>query len=163
MHQLRRGPSMGRDTVSTIRRADLAALVDQVRGVAEVGELADPALAPVIEQWLGYVERVVPLFERVAETMAHLRGVELDGAGDRGFPEGMEVLRSEPSMPRTPPKPPRAISAPGGAVPGAPEVFAALVEALGYCPADMTTGDALELVQKHKAEVMARIKAKLSD
>jgi hypothetical protein len=149
--------------VSTIRRADLAALVDQVRGVAEVGELADPALAPVIEQWLGYVERVVPLFERVAQTMAQLRGVELDGAGDPGAPEGMEVLRSEPSMPRTPPKPPRAISAPPGSAPGAPEVFAALVEALGYCPADMTTGDALELVQKHKVEVMARIKAKLSD
>jgi len=162
MYQLRLGPAMGRATVSTIRRADLAALVDQVRGVADVGELADPALAPVIEQWLGYVERVVPLFERVAETMAQLRGVELDGAGDRGgAPEGMEVLRSEPSMPRTPPKPPRAISAPPGSAPGAPEVFAALVEALGYCPADMTTGDALELVQKHKAEVMQRIKANL--
>ena len=163
MYQLRLGSAMGRATVSTIRRADLAALVDQVRGVAEVGELADPALAPVIEQWLGYVERVVPLFERVAQTMAHLRGVELDGAGDRGgAPEGMEVLRSEPSIPRTP-KTPRAISAPPGSAPGAPEVFAALVEALGYCPADMTTGDALELVTKHKAEVMARIKAKLSD
>jgi hypothetical protein len=154
--------------MSTIRRADIDGLVDQVREAAAVGELADPALGPMVEKWLGYVERVVPLFERVAETMAQLRGVEL--AGDRGAPgapEGMDVLRSGKSdnggNPRRGRRSIPVADSPQPGAPGAPEVYAALVEALGYCPADMTTGDALKLVENHKGEVMERIKAKLGD
>ena len=152
--------------MSTIRRADIDGLVDQVREAAAVGELADPALGPMVDKWLGYVERVVPLFERVAQTMAQLRGVEL--AGDRGAPgapEGMEVLRSERDngADRRGSRSVPVANSPQPGAPGAPEVYAALVEALGYCPADMTTGDALKLVETHKGEVMARIRAKLGD
>jgi hypothetical protein len=116
-----------------------------------------------IEKMLGFVERVVPLFEKFSQTMMAMRQHEGNGPGAAPG-VSQEIWEGDPPPGRAAP-PPRQTVQPVAAAPAidAQKVYSALLGAMAQAPEGMTVADALILARDHKEMIIPQIEAELKN
>jgi hypothetical protein len=149
------------DLPHTLRAVDL-------RGLAQA---AAPLLPPGtglgdIEKVLGFVERVVPLFEKFSASMIAMR--QSEGAnGHQGAANGVnnEIWEDMPQDMRAAPPPRQTVQPVAAPLPAIDplRVYAALLGAMAQAPEGMLVSDALILAREHKELIIPQIQAELNN
>ena len=151
---------MMQDLPTVLRAADLRGLAQAAipllpQGGAGLGD---------IEKMLGFVERVVPLFEKFSQTLMAVKQFEGNGPGAAPG-ENQEIWEGGPPSDMRGAPPPRQTVQPAVVAPeiDAQKVYAALLGAMGQAPEGMLVSDALVLARDHKALMIQQIEAELKN
>jgi len=154
--------------VEVLRKADLVSMVKSIQPV--VGSVGAPALKE-FEGVIGFVERFVPMLERVSKSIMEMRKFENGGMVDDGDGDGGDWIDSAPQPAPSQARAPTAVgpSAEPAAASAEPvqieplRVFQKLLGSLSQLDQDITVAQALELARTNKALIMPQIKAAIAE
>lgn len=146
--------------VEVLRKADLGRLAKAIEPV--VGGVGAPALKE-FEGVIVFVERFVPLLERVSKSIMEMRKFEGGGSNDNEDGEDWIAAPAAPAAATTSTEPPAATTSAESVQIDPLRVFQKLLGSLSQLPQDITVAEALEMARTNKALILPQIKAAIAE